>query len=407
MRILIACGGTGGHIFPGLSLALELQERGAKEILLLGTDHPLEVKLFGSFGLPYRLMPVAKLSADPVKFLMFLVRFLTACLMSVKLLFEYKPDVVVGFGGYASFPICKFAALMGKPLFLHEQNCEAGLANRILAILARRVAVSFKETEPAFGRKAVSTGNPIRKKLFTSKKEEALKLYKLSPDKFTVLVLGGSQGSQRINTIVVQTLGLLSDEEKKQMQIIHIAGIKNIEEVRKKYERIGKFPSPFRLRRRRSSSKICYGGQVSSPQGGEGRVRGEKNSAIDACVCDFVEDIGSAYAAADLIISRAGATALFEIAALGVPSIMIPYRFAGGHQYHNAAALERAGGTIVMDEAGLTPAALKEKIFELKSNKARLKSMSDAAKEFAVPDAASRLADLICDTLSPKGRGLG
>ena len=355
MRILIACGGTGGHIFPGLSLALELRERGIKEILLLGTDHPLEVKLFGSFGLPYRLMPVAKLSANPVKFLIFFVRFLVSSLRSAKLLFEYKPDIVVGFGGYASFPICKFAALMGKPLFLHEQNCEAGLANRILALLARRVAVSFKETEKAFGKKAVFTGNPIRKRLLTARREEALKLYKLSPDKFTVLVLGGSQGSQRINTIVGQMLGLLSDEEKKQMQIIHIAGIRNYGEVRAKYE----------------------------------------GSGIEARVYDFVEDIGYVYAMADLIVSRAGATALFEIAALGIPSIMIPYRFAGGHQYRNAAALERAGGTIVMDEVGLTSAALKEKIFELKNDRARLKSVSESTKRFAVPDAASRLADLI------------
>ncbi len=403
MRILIACGGTGGHIFPGLSLALELQERGAKEILLLGTDHPLEVKLFGSFGLPYRLMPVAKLSANPVKFLIFLVRFLTACLMSVRLLFEYKPDIVVGFGGYASFPICKFAAVMGKPLFLHEQNCEAGLANRILAILARRVAVSFKETEPAFGGKAVFTGNPIRKKLFTSKKEEALKLYKLSAGKFTVLVLGGSQGSQRINTIVADMLGILNEEEKKQINIIHITGIRNYNDAYKKYEKIGGFPSPLSSPLRGEDKKL------KNPllNGERERVRGEKMSGVDGYVCDFLEDISYAYAMADLIVSRAGATALFEIAALGVPSIMIPYRFAGGHQYHNASALEKAGGTIVMDEAGLTPAALKDKIFELKNDRARLKSMSESAKRFAVPDAASRLADLICDTLSPKGRGLG
>lgn len=355
MKILIACGGTGGHIFPGLSLAQELRERGAGEVLLVGTDHPLEVRLFGSFGLPYRLMPVAKLSANPVKFLKFLVRFISASLMSVRLLFEYKPDIVVGFGGYASFPICKFATMMGKPLFLHEQNCEAGLANRILALLARRVAVSFKETEKAFGKKAIFTGNPIRKKLLLIKREDAQRFYKLDPGKFTVLVLGGSQGSQRINMIVGDMLEILSEEEKKQINIIHIAGIRNISDVRKRYE----------------------------------------GSGVGGCVCDFVEDIGYTYAMADLIVSRAGATALFEIAALGIPSIMIPYRFAGGHQYRNAEALEKAGGTVIMDELGLTPQALREKIFGLKNDKAKLKTMSEAAKNFAVPDAAKRLADCI------------
>ena len=355
MKVLIACGGTGGHIFPGLSLAQEFQARGIKEVLLVGTDHPLEVKLFGSFGLPYRLMPVAKLSANPVKLLKFLVRFIVASLKSINLLFEYKPDVVVGFGGYASFPICKFAAVMGKPLFLHEQNCEAGLANRVLAILAKRVAVSFKETEKAFGKKAVFTGNPIRKKLLSAKREEALRLYKLSADKFTVLILGGSQGSQRINMMVSQVLRVLNEEEKGQIQIIHIAGIRDYDEVRTKYE----------------------------------------GSGIEARVYDFVEDIGYAYAMADLIVSRAGATALFEIAALGIPSIMIPYRFAGGHQYHNAAALEKMGGTIVMEELGLTPQMLKDKIFELKNDSAKLRKISECARSFAVPDAASRLADLI------------
>ena len=143
MKVLIACGGTGGHIFPGLSLARELQE-GKIDVLLVGTDHPLEVKLFASFGIPYRLMPVAKLSASPVKFIIFVFRLTSASLRSIKLLFEYKPDAVVGFWGYASYPICKYAALTGKPLFLHEQNCAAGLANKLLALFAKRVAVSFR-----------------------------------------------------------------------------------------------------------------------------------------------------------------------------------------------------------------------------------------------------------------------
>lgn len=360
MKILIACGGTGGHIFPGLSLAQELKERGITDVLLVGTDHPLEVKLFGSFGLPYRLMPVAKLSANPVKFLIFIFRLTSASLKSIKLLFEYKPDAVVGFGGYASYPVCKYAAVMGKPLFLHEQNCEAGLANRILALFARRVAVSFKETEKAFGKKAVFTGNPIRKKLLSVKREDAQKFYKFNPGKFTILILGGSQGSQKINMVIGDMIGLLSGEEKDQINVIHIAGIRNVDDVRKKYE----------------------------------------GSGIDGCVCDFVEDIGYAYAMVDLIVSRAGATVLYEVAALGIPSIMIPYRFAGGHQYHNAAALEKAGGTVIMDELGLTPRMLKDKIFELKDDKTKLRMMSEAAKKFSVPDAAKRLADCILTSIS-------
>ncbi|MFA5334969.1 MAG: undecaprenyldiphospho-muramoylpentapeptide beta-N-acetylglucosaminyltransferase [Candidatus Omnitrophota bacterium] len=355
MKILIACGGTGGHIFPGLSLAQELNARGIKDLLLAGTDHPLEQKLFGSFGLPYRLLPAAKISRNPLGFLKFIGRFMSASAGSIRLLSEYKPDIIVGFGGYASFPVCIFGALAGRKLFLHEQNCDAGLANKMLALFSRRVAVSFKETEKAFGKKAVFTGNPIRAGLLSAGRKEAQARYGLDPGRFTVLILGGSQGSQAINTVVGDMLGLLGAEEKAQLNIIHIAGMKNYNDVQKKY-------------------------------GGSG---------ISGRVCDFVDEIGSAYAAADLIISRAGATALFEIAALGIPSIMIPYRFAGGHQYRNAAALKAAGGAIVMDEAGLTPRMLRGRIFGLKNDRVKLGAMSDAARRFAVPDAAKRLADII------------
>jgi len=355
LKILIACGGTGGHIFPGLSLAQELNSRGAGDVLLVGTDHPLERKLFGSFGLPYRLLPAAKLARDPAGFVRFLGKFISAAAGSAKLLSEFKPDVIVGFGGYASFPACILGAMAGKRLYLHEQNREAGLANRMLAVFAKRVGVSFSDTGKVFGKKAAFTGNPIRANLLSAGREDALKYYKLDPGRFTVLILGGSQGSQKINMIVGGMLDLLSAEEAAALNIIHIAGMKNYNDVHGKYE-------------------------------------GRKMSG---CVCDFVDDIGSAYAAADLIVSRAGATALFEIAALGIPSIMIPYRFAGGHQYKNAAALEDAGGAVVMEETGLTPQMLKERIFALKDDKAGLKAMSEAAKRFAVPDAAKRLADAI------------
>jgi len=355
MKVLIACGGTGGHIFPGLSLAQELDRRGINDLLLVGTDHPLEVKLFSSFGLPYVLLPVAKISADPVKFVRFIFRFLHASTRSARLLAAYKPDVIVGFGGYASFPICLLGAFMGRPLNLHEQNCEAGLANRILAIFAKRVAVSFEGTKKAFGAKAVFTGNPIRRKLLSASKEDALKSYGLSGDRFTILVLGGSQGSQRINMIVGDMLGILDDREKAGIQIIHIAGMKNYEDVFTRY----------------------------------------RASGIEACVYDFVEDIGSAYAPSDLVISRAGATAIFEIAALGIPARMIPYRFAGGHQYFNAAVLAKAGGTVIMREEGLTSQMLKDKVFGLIRDKDALRAMSEAAKKFAVADAAGRLADCI------------
>ncbi|MFH0771893.1 MAG: undecaprenyldiphospho-muramoylpentapeptide beta-N-acetylglucosaminyltransferase [Candidatus Omnitrophota bacterium] len=356
MKILIACGGTGGHIFPGLSLAKELDGReGVDDLILVGSNHPLEKKIFSKTGLHYELIAAAKFSRGPFKFLLFLAKFALACAKSIYLLLRFNPDIVVGFGGYASFPVCFFAPIMGKKLFLHEQNRVAGLANRILSVMARGVAVSFRDTQTVFKNKGVFTGNPIRKSILFFKKEESLKSLGLNSGKFTILVMGGSQGSLGINNVVAEFLRLLPDSDKMAFQIIHIAGNRDFENISAKY----------------------------------------KDSLIDSKVFGFVDEIGPAYAAADLIVSRAGATALFEIAALGIPSIMIPYRYAGGHQYYNAEALEKAGGAAILKEEALTAAALRDKISELRDDKARLKRMSECAKKFAVTDAAARLADYV------------
>lgn len=357
MKVLIACGGTGGHIFPGLSLAQELKTKEAvKDIILVGTNHPLERKIFNSSGSPYAFIPTAKLTVyNPIKYLLFLIKFTAASFKSIWILMRFNPDIVVGFGGYASFPICIFAAMFGKCLFIHEQNYLPGLANKLLSVFARGVAVSYKETKGFFKEKAVFVGNPIRKKLLENDKEKAIKSFGLSLAKFTILVMGGSQGSHRINMLMYDLAGLISDEDKRRVQIIHIAGTRDYNILRDRYRDCG----------------------------------------IEAKVYDFVDDIGVAYRAADLIISRAGATAIFEIAALGLPSILIPYRYAGGHQYHNAIAIEKEGGAITLDESSLTPAILKDKIFELKDDRARLNAISECARRFSVPDAARRLADYI------------
>ncbi|KPK40839.1 MAG: hypothetical protein AMJ78_06785 [Omnitrophica WOR_2 bacterium SM23_29] len=359
MKVLIACGGTGGHIFPGISLAQELKTKDAvKDIILVGTNHPLERKIFNLTGLPYAFIPTAKLTVyNPVKYLLFLIRFTAASFKSIWILLRFNPDIVVGFGGYASFPICISAAIFGKRLFIHEQNCLPGLANKILSVFAKGVAISYKQSCGFFKEKVVYIGNPIRRQLLENAKEKAVKSFDLSLEKFTILVMGGSQGSHRINMLMRDLVGLLRDEDRGQIQIIHIAGVRDYTILRDRY----------------------------------------RDCRIEAKVFDFVNDIGLAYASADLVISRAGATAIFEIAALGLPSILIPYRYAGGHQYYNAIAIEKEGGAITADESELTPAILKDKIFELKNNRARLNAISECARRFSVPDAAKRLADYILE----------
>ena len=359
MKVLIACGGTGGHIFPGISLAQELKiKEEVNDVILVGTSHPLERKIFNFSGLRYATIPTAKLAFyNPLKCLFFLIKFTAASFKSIWILLRFNPDVVIGFGGYASFPICIFAAILGKSLFIHEQNYLPGLANKILSVFAKAVAVSFKETQEYFRRKVICVGNPIRRQLLKDDKEKAINSFGLSSEKFIILVMGGSQGSHKVNMVMCDLLRTLNDEDKRQIQIIHIAGERDYNIVSDRY----------------------------------------RESGLEARVYDFVDDIGRAYRAVDLVISRAGATAIFEIAALGLPAVLIPYKYAGGHQYYNARAIERQGGAVILDELELTSAILKDEIFGLKNNRLRLNALSECARKFSVPDAAKHLADYILE----------
>lgn len=353
-RVLIAAGGTGGHIFPMLTVAEELERRGAKgsrdyEILFLGTDRPLESRLIPAAGFPLRTVSAAGLKGMGAKRLLRNLLVLPkSALETALLLAEYRPDVVVGVGSYLAGPALLEAAMRDIPTVLVEPNAVPGFTNRVLAPVVRVAAVAFEEAARFYGAKAVVTGHPVRKRFFEVPPRR-------HEPPFTVLVIGGSQGSAAINSAVVSMLEGRG-QEARQLTFIHQTGERDYNAVRDAYRNLG----------------------------------------IAAEVFPFIEDVPAALERADLVISRAGATAVAELAAAGRASLLIPFPAATDHhQLANARAFQRAGAASVIEQAELTPSRLWTEIRNLLGSPDRLVEMERRARTLARPDAAERIASLI------------
>lgn len=347
MRLLLAGGGTGGHVFPAVALAEQLRkEEPAGEVLFVGTERGLEYRLLPELGWPLRTISMSGWVGLGVaargKALVGLVRSLV---QSRRILAEFRPDVVVGVGGYASLPVLLAARLKGVPYLIHEQNAWPGLANRLLGRWARRVCLSFPEARAAFRRAStVVTGNPVRAAM------ESCPELPCGPPQ--LLVFGGSLGARAINRGLPAALPQL-ERWRGTLRIVHQAGAAETEAVRSAYREAG-------------------WDQVT--------------------VLPFITDMAAAYAAACLVICRAGATTLAELTACGRPAILIPYPYAAGnHQAANAAALAARGGALMIEERNLTPADLGRLIDGLLADRPRLASMAAAARSQARRGAAARL----------------
>jgi UDP-N-acetylglucosamine--N-acetylmuramyl-(pentapeptide) pyrophosphoryl-undecaprenol N-acetylglucosamine transferase len=353
-RILMVAGGTGGHIFPALAVAEELRQRGqnsgaAYRIEFLGTHRPLEAKLIPAAGFPLRAVDAAGLKGirgiQRLRNLWVLPR---TALVTAGILRAFRPQVVVGVGGYLAGPVMLEAALVGIPTVLIEPNARPGFTNRLLAPVVRIAALGFSETAPVYGKKARVTGLPVRRAFFDIPPRSA------SP-RFTVLVVGGSQGSQAINRALMKALPLLA-QEPGEMRIIHQTGEHDYNEVLKAYQ----------------------------------------ERSLVAEVHAFIDDMPGTLAQADLVISRAGATAVAELAAAGRAALLVPFPGAADqHQLENAHAMEKAGAARVIVQSDLTPERLAKEIRELMASPAALDRMETSARGLARPDAAARIADLI------------
>lgn len=344
-RLVVTTGGTGGHIFPALAVAAEVRRRDPEaQVLFLGGSGP-EGELARKAGLSFEALPASGVLGKGVKALLATVWVGRSVILSTRALRRFQPQVVIGFGGYAGFCPVLAAALLGIPTAVHEQNSVPGVTNRILGKLVRRVFVSFEERHEHFPpAKTVRTGNPVRAQIAAVDRTPG--------SGRNLLVLGGSQGAKALSDLVVAALPQLT---AARVNILHQAGKNDLERIKSAYRASG---------------------------------------ADDSQVQGFVEDMAGAYAWADLALCRAGASTIFELAATGTPSVLVPFPFAAhDHQRVNAKALEALGAAILADQKDLSGASLADLVLGLLGDSARLGSMGRAARDFARPDAAARIVD--------------
>jgi UDP-N-acetylglucosamine--N-acetylmuramyl-(pentapeptide) pyrophosphoryl-undecaprenol N-acetylglucosamine transferase len=344
--VLIMAGGTGGHVFPALAVADELRTRGVP-VVWLGTKAGIESRLVPEAGYPIEWMSITGLRGkSAATILLAPLRLALACWQALVVLFRRKPCAVLGMGGFASGPGGLMAWLIRKPLLVHEQNAIPGLTNKVLAKLADVVLQAF----PSVFKRAVTTGNPVRKSICEIRAPEQRELN--HDGNLRLLVVGGSLGAVKLNEVIPQALSQI--EADKRPSVIHQTGTRNID-----------------------AAKAMYA-----------------DAGIEAKVEAFIDDMPSVYEWADLVICRSGAMTVFELAAAGAASILVPYPYAvDDHQTSNAHYLEDAGAAIIKQQDELTTDWLVEVINDFSSNRNKLLDMAKAARKLAIPDSAKTIAD--------------
>ena len=368
MKVLFACGGTAGHINPGLSIAAALGSRCPDiQIRFAGNPDGMEARLVPGAGfefVPFRAMGIQRRltpyniyrNAKSVCLL------LTAQARAKKVIRAFEPDLVVGTGGYVSGPILLTAAIMGIPTATHEQNAFPGVTTKLLAKQVDKVLLAVEKAKEYLPKEAagkcIVTGNPVRPEILTERREEARRKCGVPEGKLCILSFGGSLGAQRVNEAVADVMAWHIKEGK--LHHIHATGQYGVELL------------PRLLQER----KVPY----------------SDNPCLD--IREYIDDMPACLAAADLVICRAGASTLSELAAAGRASILIPSpNVAENHQYHNAMVLQNAGAAVVLQEKELTGEALVKLVKELTQDPARLRRLGENAKKIAAPRAVEEIAD--------------
>ena len=350
-RFLFAGGGTGGHLYPAIAVAEEIKRiKPESEILFVGTKSKIEGRVVPKLGYQFKSIWIKGFSRKfNLANLLFPIKLIVSLLQSLLISFKFKPKVAIGSGGYVAGPAIWGASVMGAKIILMESNSYPGITTRLLERYADEVHISFEDSKKylRFTAKIKVTGNPVRKELGSSDKMDAKKYFGLDQNKFTILILGGSLGADSINNA---TADMISDLEKNNLQIIWQTG-KNY------YDKYKNFNF--------TSVKIF----------------------------DFIDDMNKAYSACDLLVARAGATTIAELSVLGIPSILIPSpHVAENHQYYNAKSLADIGAAVLLPDDQLMN-NLKNKIFQLVSDKDLLKSLGENSKKNSKPDSALEIAE--------------
>jgi UDP-N-acetylglucosamine--N-acetylmuramyl-(pentapeptide) pyrophosphoryl-undecaprenol N-acetylglucosamine transferase len=356
VRVVIAGGGSGGHLFPGVALAEELVRKEKALVTFVGTEKGIESRVIPRAGYQIKYLPVEGVMGRSIfGKIKALFKMAASFVESRRLLFSACPDIVIGTGGYASVSTVIMAWVMSIPTLILEQNVVPGAANKVLGkFFASAVAATYQESMSSFPQdRTYLAGNPVRADILRAGKESSLELFGLAPDRFTVFIFGGSSGARSINNATVSALNHLLDTKDK-VQFLHQSGEQDYNGVREAYRKRG-----FR-----------------------------------AMVAPFIFQMPEAYAVADLVVSRAGATTLAELTALGMPAILIPYPFAGEHQEFNARKLSELGAARFIKDAELSGETLSAEVRRLMESEEERTLMSRRSKSIGKPDAAQRVADI-------------
>ncbi len=318
MKIIIASGGTGGHLFPAIRLAEEIVLRHKEiKILFVTSCRKEDINVLKKKDIAFKTLPLVGLGNKNL--LNFIIRFIIGAIKSLFLILYFRPRVVIGFGGFISGPVMLFSSLFRIKTIIHEQNVYPGKTNKILSRFVNKIAVSFPQTLKylkGFEGKIIVSGNPLRK---------GLKRDKTIGSKITVLAMGGSQGAHTLNKIVPEAMGLIENSKKDLLEVIHISGYKEESNVIASY-----------------------------------KDKGVKNR-----VFSFRDDIHNLYNKSDFVIARSGATTVAELLYLAKPAVLIPYPYSGGHQRLNANLLKDMGRAIVLEEGStFSPEALRDAIIK-------------------------------------------
>lgn len=350
LKLVFAGGGTGGHLFPAIALAEEFRRRdSATGITFVGSRGGIEERVVPRYGWPLKLFNVEGVKRKRgLAAARALAKAAVSTVEALRFLRSLKPDGVIGSGSYSSAPVVAAARLMGIRTAILEQNALPGLTNRTLGRFVDRVYISFEESRRFFpGGRTILSGNPVRRDIIMKLEDRS------RAERFSILVFGGSQGATAINAAFLDAIEFLTDIWSG-LRVVHQTGQEGFEAAEAAYRR--------------------------------------KNLKVE--VTRFIEEMGEAYNAADLVVCRAGATSLAEITAAGLPSILIPYPFASDdHQRVNARALEKAGAAVMISQDGLTGAVLAGEIRRLFNDPRAMKSMRDRSKALGRPRAAQEIAE--------------
>jgi UDP-N-acetylglucosamine--N-acetylmuramyl-(pentapeptide) pyrophosphoryl-undecaprenol N-acetylglucosamine transferase len=358
-RIILAGGGTGGHLFPGIAVMEELRRREPElDVLFVGTARGIETKVVPQLGERLECLEVTPLKGrTPGQLVKSLVALPQAGIEAARLVKQFRPNLVLGVGGYAAGPMVLAARALGVKTALLEQNAHVGLTNRLLSRFVDRAYLSFDETASTFSpEKARVVGNPVRRS-FVSMGHMA----RIDPAAFEmrarrVLVIGGSQGARVLNQVVPEALAR-AGAALRGVEIVHQTGHAMCDAVRARYAELG----------------------------------------LEANVTPFIDDMARAYASAAIVIGRAGATSLAEICAVGRPSVLVPFPAAADdHQWHNARALEARGAAVAIRESELDADKLAHTVARLLTDASERRRMADAARSMGRPDAAAAIVDDLC-----------